>query len=136
MTRPPISQQYAVALHAIAAAGHDIADAIRAHQAARPRALAAGGWLDPRPPRAETEGTECVVPGTSIRNHEANDSMPDGSKAMLTVTKAVRQEELADALAQHYGAHENLAAVPEQSMRQNYLSDARSILNLLGGGTR
>lgn len=57
-------------------------------------------------------------------------------KTVVRVTKAVTQEELADVLAQHYGDHENLAAVPEQSMRQNYLSDANSILDLLGGGTR
>jgi ribosomal protein S27AE len=54
----------------------------------------------------------------------------------LKVTKAVTQEELADVLAQHYGDHENLAAVPEQRMRQNYLSDARTILGMLGGDAR
>jgi hypothetical protein len=65
-----------------------------------------------------------------------SDFVPDSSKTTVHVTKVVTQEELADALAQQYGDHASLAAVPEQSTRQNYLSDARSILALLGGESR
>lgn len=56
------------------------------------------------------------------------------AKTVVHVTKATTQEELADALARHYGDHAGLAAIVEQSTRQNYLSDARSVLAILGGG--
>ena len=58
---------------------------------------------------------------------------PDSTKTRLNVTKAVNREELAEAFAQHYGDHENLAAVPSHVVRQNYLDDADAILTLLGG---
>lgn len=68
--------------------------------------------------------------------YSVSDFAPDGSKTTLRVTKTVTREELADALARHYGDHDSLAAVGEPSTRQNYLDDAATILALLGGESR
>ena len=77
-----------------------------------------------------------VPSGNLVPAGMVTDFVPARSATRLMVTKAVTEEELADVLAQHYGDHENLAAVPSHVVRENYLYDARTILDLLGGGTR
>jgi hypothetical protein len=95
----------------------EIADA--AHRALAP-------WFTGAAPSSRINASQAVA-----------DAVVHLAQDLATVPRLLpTTDELAAALAQHYGDHDSLEAIEEPITRQQYVSDARSIMVLLRGETR